>query len=147
MPKFTNHYECPCGTEWTDQWECACDDDCPSCGTTCSPTESVGPRIPDDSIWRGVMLCTSHITREDDELLTAGMALDGNSSPIFARRFDDKIGYLINVELSEATEQIVAYGFSTAMVGLIEACREHDIEILRLDPDGVELADFPRFSW
>jgi hypothetical protein len=31
--KFTNHYKCPrCGHEWTDQWSCTCDDDCPECG-------------------------------------------------------------------------------------------------------------------
>jgi hypothetical protein len=37
---FTNQYDCPCGTSWEDEWCAACDDDCPSCGTTCSPTES-----------------------------------------------------------------------------------------------------------
>jgi hypothetical protein len=35
-----NEYECPCGCEWDDEWPCACDDDCPACGTTCSPTDS-----------------------------------------------------------------------------------------------------------
>ena len=35
-----NHYECPCGCRWHDEWDCACDDDCPDCGTTCSPVES-----------------------------------------------------------------------------------------------------------
>lgn len=39
-PWFRNHYECPCGTEWSDEWSCTCDDDCPDCGTTCSPSES-----------------------------------------------------------------------------------------------------------
>jgi len=28
-----NEYTCPaCGTEWESEWDCACDDDCPSCG-------------------------------------------------------------------------------------------------------------------
>lgn len=28
-------YRCTeCGTEWQDEWSCACDDDCPTCGTT-----------------------------------------------------------------------------------------------------------------
>ena len=27
--KFTNYYECPCGHEWTDQWNCGCNDKCP----------------------------------------------------------------------------------------------------------------------
>jgi len=30
-----NKYKClECGEEWEDEWECACDDDCPVCGTT-----------------------------------------------------------------------------------------------------------------
>ncbi len=37
-----NHYRCDqCGHEWSDEWECAVDDDCPSCGARhISPTES-----------------------------------------------------------------------------------------------------------
>jgi len=32
---FENHYVCSnCGCEWTDEWSCMCDDDCPECGTT-----------------------------------------------------------------------------------------------------------------
>jgi len=38
--RFLNEYECPCGETWEDVWSCGCDDDCPSCGTTCSPSES-----------------------------------------------------------------------------------------------------------
>jgi hypothetical protein len=35
---FTNHYRCPdCKTEWSDTWTTTCDDDCPTCRTTCSP--------------------------------------------------------------------------------------------------------------
>lgn len=30
---FTNHYVCPeCAHEWTDEWSCMVDDDCPECG-------------------------------------------------------------------------------------------------------------------
>lgn len=33
MSLFLNHYKCPrCNTEWDDEWDCMCDDDCPSCG-------------------------------------------------------------------------------------------------------------------
>jgi hypothetical protein len=39
-PWFRNHYQCPCGTEWSDEWSATCDDRCPSCNTPCSPTES-----------------------------------------------------------------------------------------------------------
>jgi predicted nucleic acid-binding Zn-ribbon protein len=39
---FRNHYACPrCGHEWTDVWECQCDDDCPACGCRhVSPSKS-----------------------------------------------------------------------------------------------------------
>ena len=41
-PLFLNHYTCDrCGYEWQDEWSCACDDDCPSCGARhMSPHES-----------------------------------------------------------------------------------------------------------
>jgi DNA-directed RNA polymerase subunit RPC12/RpoP len=33
MAWFNNHYECArCGYEWSDEWSCTCDDDCPHCG-------------------------------------------------------------------------------------------------------------------
>lgn len=38
---YRNFYECPCGTEWTDEWDCMCDDRCPSCNTSCSPSDSI----------------------------------------------------------------------------------------------------------
>lgn len=36
--RFTNHYRCDaCDVEWSDQWSCACDDECPECGADVSP--------------------------------------------------------------------------------------------------------------
>jgi hypothetical protein len=36
--RFTNHYRCDaCEVEWSDQWSCACDDECPECGADISP--------------------------------------------------------------------------------------------------------------
>lgn len=30
---FKVEYYCPdCDIEWSDTWDCACDDECPSCG-------------------------------------------------------------------------------------------------------------------
>jgi predicted nucleic acid-binding Zn-ribbon protein len=42
MAWFINPYECDrCGTGWTDEWSCMCDDDCPQCGARhMSPGES-----------------------------------------------------------------------------------------------------------
>lgn len=34
MAWFLNYYECDrCGRDWTDEWSCTCDDDCPHCGS------------------------------------------------------------------------------------------------------------------
>ncbi len=42
MAWFRNRYECyRCEYEWTDEWSCGCDDECPACGARhASPTES-----------------------------------------------------------------------------------------------------------
>ncbi len=33
MAWFLNYYTCDrCGADWTDEWSCMCDDDCPECG-------------------------------------------------------------------------------------------------------------------
>jgi len=37
---FRNYYRCPCGVKWQDEWDCTCDDRCPSCNTSCSPYKS-----------------------------------------------------------------------------------------------------------
>jgi hypothetical protein len=34
---FRNHYRCSCGTEWTDEWSCTCNDRCPNCNTEIEP--------------------------------------------------------------------------------------------------------------
>jgi transcription initiation factor IIE alpha subunit len=41
MAWFVNHYACEtCGCNWTDEWSCACDDECPHCGSDISATDS-----------------------------------------------------------------------------------------------------------
>jgi len=42
MAWFLNHYTCArCNTDWTDEWSCMWDDDCPHCGARhMSPHES-----------------------------------------------------------------------------------------------------------
>ncbi|MDK9702506.1 MAG: hypothetical protein OEL20_05155 [Sulfuritalea sp.] len=37
---FLNHYGCPCGTKWVDEWSCQCNDRCPSCNKEIEPSES-----------------------------------------------------------------------------------------------------------
>ena len=42
MAWFLNYYDCDrCGQDWTDEWSCMCDDDCPHCGARhMTPTDS-----------------------------------------------------------------------------------------------------------
>lgn len=42
MAWFRNHYECyRCDYDWSDEWSCECDDECPSCGARhASPVDS-----------------------------------------------------------------------------------------------------------
>jgi hypothetical protein len=43
---FRNCFECSvCGTTWTDEWSCQCDDRCPKCNTETEPYDSkeIGP--------------------------------------------------------------------------------------------------------
>lgn len=43
---WENAYRCgDCQEEWTDDWSCQCDDNCPNCGTSVSPETSdwIGP--------------------------------------------------------------------------------------------------------
>ena len=38
---FRNSYECSvCGTMWTDDWSCQCDDRCPRCNAEIEPYHS-----------------------------------------------------------------------------------------------------------
>ena len=39
---YENFYDClECGTSWTDEWSCKCDDRCPKCYAATVPTKSV----------------------------------------------------------------------------------------------------------
>jgi hypothetical protein len=39
---FENSYDCSeCGTTWTDEWSCMCDDRCPECNVETEPTSSI----------------------------------------------------------------------------------------------------------
>lgn len=38
---YRNFYRCPCGEEWTDEWDCTCNDRCPKCNAEIEPYESI----------------------------------------------------------------------------------------------------------
>lgn len=38
---FINHYRCSeCGSEWDDEWDCMCNDRCPTCNAEIEPYAS-----------------------------------------------------------------------------------------------------------
>lgn len=39
--RFRNYYQCDCGHEWADDWDCCCDDRCPKCDRAISPHKSL----------------------------------------------------------------------------------------------------------
>lgn len=47
---FANHYHCrDCDMSWNDEWSCACDDECPNCGVSISPIESIEIKVEEES--------------------------------------------------------------------------------------------------
>lgn len=48
MARYCNHYECPCGHQWQDEWDCGCDDRCPMCNTSCAPSASYDLDNPEE---------------------------------------------------------------------------------------------------
>lgn len=45
--RFTNHYRCECGAEWSDEWSCMCNDRCPECDSETEPHESEDNEMED----------------------------------------------------------------------------------------------------
>ena len=39
MPWFRKHHACPCSTDWWDEWDCLCNDRCPTCEAEIEPDE------------------------------------------------------------------------------------------------------------
>lgn len=37
MTLYIKYYECECGCEWTDTWDCLCNDRCPDCNREIQP--------------------------------------------------------------------------------------------------------------
>jgi hypothetical protein len=39
MPWFRKYHTCRCGTDWWDEWDCLCNDRCPTCDAEIEPDE------------------------------------------------------------------------------------------------------------
>lgn len=40
IAQYMNRYDCPCGKSWNMTWDVMCDDRCPTCNSSCSPSYS-----------------------------------------------------------------------------------------------------------
>jgi hypothetical protein len=76
---YENSYECPeCGTSWTDEWSCMCDDRCPECNVECVPVSSVDLSRP---------------VTADDYLRAARLITGSADAPASAATDEDAIAY------------------------------------------------------
>jgi len=42
LTTYRNFYQCDeCGTRWTDEWDCMCNDRCPKCCSEIEPYDSI----------------------------------------------------------------------------------------------------------
>jgi len=69
MAWFRNHYQCAdCGCEWSDEWSCTCDDDCPECGA-----RHMSPHKSDD--------LTEIVAEQDGQFVALKSRDDAEDSP------------------------------------------------------------------
>ncbi len=45
MPWFRKHHTCLCGTDWWDEWDCLCNDRCPTCDAEIEPDEHEAGKV------------------------------------------------------------------------------------------------------
>lgn len=78
IDRMTNHYEhASCGTAWTDDHSCACDDECPSCGECLSPVDSeVHQELQEIAGTPGIFGLASALGESDDQVEVANRVDD-----------------------------------------------------------------------
>ena len=100
-------------------------------------------------------LSTCHITKKDNDLLTSyadrwKVAGPCPTPPLTVHSYD--YGYFIPVPdiahwREDGMRQFVDDGASVALSCLINRCIGEGFALLRLDRDGTEVDDLPRFEW
>ena len=110
-------------------------------------------------------LSTGHITKKDNDLLTSYadrwkmndvngprrvVDSDGPRPPLTVHSYD--YGYFIPVPdadhwKNDGLRQFVDDGASVALSCLINLCIGEGFAVLRLDRDGTEVDELPRFEW
>ena len=62
----SNHYLCPCGTEWEDVWSCGCNDRCPNCNKEIEPYASDDGSLTSDEIESNRIATANRLGITDD---------------------------------------------------------------------------------
>ena len=84
MSWFRSHYRCDdCGREWSDEWSCMCDDDCPHCGA-----RHMSPRNSDN--------LTEIVDERDGRFVALRSRDDAEDSPDY-----EEVAFLCHVPGSE----------------------------------------------
>ena len=75
---FSNYYECPCGERWLDEHDCQCDDRCPKCNTSCSPTssEDLSPEVAEVEGFAALAESEAKRDYHIEDMVRTGLSLD-----------------------------------------------------------------------
>ena len=124
-PKFRNFYRCPeCKTEWQDEWDSTCNDECPNCGLSdIEPykSEDIPPQKPDtegEAILKAIATKATedHGTRLYEEITKAARQHGEDSEP------DHEVG-----DLQQALQQSLEVMTPEQLEILCKNLRDQDL--------------------
>lgn len=98
------------------------------------------------NIERNFVACTSHITEQDDGLLSRSSASGGDPWVTYPLPY----GYLVVVATEDPevrAKQSREMGYSEAFLNLVKLAQAEGCKFLLLDRDGDEYAGLPRHDW
>jgi len=84
---------------------------------------------------------TAHISKRDNNLLKK----NDDTDPVTA--YKNKYGYDIYIHEAAMDSVPLRYGYSKEFVKLLKIARKNNCQYLKLDRDGTEYEDLPRFDW
>lgn len=102
----------------------------------------------DLEISRALICSTAHITASDDDLFDKASQFIIPSSPILCDSFP--YGYWIYVNPSPTAfyfHQLVAFGYSLALVALLKLAHDNNCLWIKLDRDGDIIPGLETFEW
>jgi len=142
--EYTNEYTCSdCELQWVDIGEQNEPETCPHCEERNNIPHTSTPRqVPDLEISKVLTLCTSHITKGDNDLMIAKPM----AGPVVY--YDFEYGWWIYVNKNpQPVKNFVGRGLSGALPTLLEFARAHDCQWIKLDRDADPIDALPTYEW